>query len=155
MLLLDNTVLSNFASISQIELLILALGDRIAITKQVLDEFNAGIRTGRLPETKINWLAVIELETEENALYQKLLTRVNAGEASCLAIAKMRNGRVLTDDRDARKLAAQLQIPISGTLGILLRLIQIEALTFEHGNTLLQQMIAKGYRSPVQRLEDL
>jgi len=66
-----------------------------------------------------------------------------------------RTSRFFTDDRDARKLAAQLQVPVSGTLGILLRLVQIQALTMEQANALLALMVAKGYRSPVGDLGEL
>lgn len=155
MLLLDNTVLSNFALVDRIDLLVEALGSQVATTPQVIAEFNDGTAIGRLPETKLDWLEVIDLEAEEEALFQELLNRVNAGEAACLAVAFQRNGRILTDDRDARKLAAQLKIPISGTLGILLRLVQANALSFSAGNEILGRMVSRGYRSPVQKLEEL
>lgn len=155
MVLLDNTVLSNFALVNQIELLTKALGSQIATTPQVIDEFNNGVARERLPETKLDWLEVINLETEEEELFQELLTRVNLGEAACLAVASQRNGRILTDDRDARKLAAQMKIPVSGTLGVLLRLVQIDMLTLSEANEILERMISQGYRSPVQKLEEL
>lgn len=154
-MLLDNTVLSNFALVNQIELLTMALGSQIATTPQVINEFYDGVARGRLPETKLDWLEIINLENEEEKLFQELLIRVNAGEAACLSVASQRNGRILTDDRDARKLAAQLIIPVSGTLGILLRLVQIGAITLSEANEILGQMISKGYRSPVQKLEEL
>ena len=155
MLLLDNTVLSNFALIPRIDLLIEAMGDRISTPPQVINEFNEGIARGRLPQIGLDWLEIVSLEADEAALYQKLTGRLNAGEAACPAVAAYRGGRVLTDDRDARILAAQLKIPISGTLGSLLRLIRIQALTLPEAKELLSQMIAHGYRSPVERLEDL
>jgi len=154
-LLLDNTVLSNFVLVNRIELLTEALGNEVATTPQVIDEFEDGVARGRLPETRLDWLEVLNLGTEEESLFRELLVRVNAGEASCLAVAVQRNGRVLTDDRDARKLAAQLKIPISGTLGILLRLVQINVLALSEANEILGQMITGGYRSPVEKLEDL
>ena len=61
---------------------------------------------------------------------------MNAGEAACLAVAAQRNGRLLTDDRDTRKLAAQLKFSVSGISGILLRLVQIEVLTLAEANEL-------------------
>lgn len=155
MVLLDNTVLSNFGLVGRIELLTTALGNQVATTLQVIDEFNNGVARDRLPKIKLDWLEVINLEAEEEILYQELLNRVNAGEAACLAVASQRNGRILTDDRDARKLAAQLKIPVSGTLGILLRLVQIDALTPSEANEILGRMISKGYRSPVQKLQEL
>jgi predicted nucleic acid-binding protein len=56
MLLLDNTVLSNFALVDRIDLLVDALGSQVATTPQVIAEFNDGIARGRLPETKLDWL---------------------------------------------------------------------------------------------------
>ena len=121
MMLLDNTVLSNFALVGRMELLTVALGSQVATTPQVIDEFNEGIARGRVPETRLDWLEVINLEGKEETVFQELLMRVNAGEAACLAVASQRNGRILTDDRDARKLAAQLKIPVSGTLVLTFR----------------------------------
>ena len=154
MLLLDNTVLSNFALVNRIELLTKALGSQVATTPQVIGEFNDGVARGRLPETRFDWIEILDMEADEESLFRDILVRVNAGESSCLAISAQRNGRVLTDDRDARKLAAQLKIPVSGTLGILLRLVQIEVLAAPEANEILGQMIAAGYRSPVEKLAD-
>lgn len=155
MLLLDNTVISNFALVARIDLLIKAIEGQIATTAQVLSEFNAGVTRGKLPQSELDWLEIVYLRAEEETLFQELQGHVNAGEASCLAVAAHRNGRILTDDRDARRLAAQFKIPISGTLGILLRLVQIHELSLVEANELLGQMIAYGYRSPVEKLEDL
>ena len=154
-LLLDNTVLSNFALVGHIDLLPKVLGAKVATTPHVMGEFDDGVSRGRLPKTNFDWLELITLEAEEEIHLQKLLARVNVGEASCLAVASYRNGRFLTDDRDARKLAALLQIPISGTLGILQRLVKRQTLSFADANQILADMISKGYRSPVQTLDEL
>lgn len=154
-LLLDNTVLSNFALTRRMDLVRIALGNNIATTTAVLDEFQAGTIRGLLPQTDLTWLTIIELSAAEQVLFQELLVRVNAGEAACLAAAAHRSGRLFTDDRDARTLAARLQIPVSGTLGILHRLIQIQVLTLSEANALLGEMISQGYRSPVANLADL
>ena len=87
--------------------------------------------------------------------YHQLLHSLNAGEAACLAMAVARGGRVLTDDRDARELARRLRIPLSGTLGILTRLVDISHLSLDRADALLSQMIAAGYRSPVTFLRDV
>jgi len=155
LLLLDNTVLSNFALGQQLDLLPKALGESVSTTSQVIEEFENGVAKGILPAAKWDWLSIVQLEGREKTLFQEYSQRVNGGEAACLAVALVRNGRFLTDDRDARKLAAQLKVPISGTLGILLRLVQIEELSLPDANQILAQMIAKGYRSPVEKLEFL
>lgn len=154
-LLLDNTVLSNFALVDRLKLLPKALENQIAAPRQVIAEYDEGVKRGILPETEWDWLQVVKLESAEEALFEEHLRRLNPGEAACLAIAVHRNGFVLTDDRDARKLAAQLKVPVSGTLGVLLRLVQTDTLTLHEANSILQQMIDRGYRSPVHTLDEL
>ena len=70
-------------------------------------------------------------------------------------MAVTRGCRVLTDDRDARELVRRLRIPLSGTLGVLTRLVDIAHLSLDEANALLLQMIAAGYRSPVTSLRDI
>lgn len=153
--LLDNTVLSNFALIEEPNLLQEILGKNAATTSQVMDEFLTGVKKGRVPATNWEWLSILELSEPEQPLYEQLLQQLNAGEASCLAIATQRQGRILTDDRDARKLAAQFRIPVSGTLGLLVYLVEEKQLTPVKANKLLQEMIGHGYRSPVDHIDQL
>jgi predicted nucleic acid-binding protein len=153
MALVDNTVLSNFALVGKPELLHDGLSDTAVTTRQVMDEFLAGVAKGRLPETRWDWLPILELTVDEQTHFEQLLQRLNAGEASCLAIAAGRQSRVLTDHRDARKLAAQLRVPISGTLGVLLYLVERKRLSLGEANQLLREMVTKGYRSPVDGLD--
>jgi predicted nucleic acid-binding protein len=133
----------------------LAVGETAATTTQVITEFANRVSKRPVPATDWNWLQVLDLVSDEETLFQQLLRQINAGEASCLAIAAHRAGRVLTDDRDARKLAAQIQVPISGTLGILSQLVREESVSLNDADQLLQQMIANGYRSPVDSLSKL
>jgi len=62
---------------------------------------------------------------------------------------------VFTDDRDAREIAADMQIPVSGTLGLLVRLVDQGALSLQEADDPLRRMIASGYRSPVTQLADI
>jgi predicted nucleic acid-binding protein len=55
-LLLDNTVLSNFALVHRLELLPRALGNQIAAPTQVTAEYDEGVRRGILPATEWDWL---------------------------------------------------------------------------------------------------
>lgn len=153
--LLDNTVLSNFALVERPDLLRAALGTAAATTADVMAEFEAGVELGRVPETDWSWLRTMTLSPTEQALYQQLQQHLNTGEAACLALAFHREARVLTDDRDARGLAGQMRIPVSGTVGVLVRLIKIKHLTLIEADSLLGEMIAKGYRSPIETLESL
>jgi predicted nucleic acid-binding protein len=153
--LLDNTVMSNFAAIERPDLLRTAFGSMLATSQQAFDELQAGVRPGKLPSLDWSWLPVWTLEEEEVPHYHRLLSRLNAGEAACLAMALIRNCRILTDDRDAREFARHLKIPLSGTLGVLVRLIDLGVLNLDDADALLSQMMTAGYRSPVASLQDL
>ncbi len=153
--LLDNTVLSNFSSVKRPDLVHAALGETAATVEEAYAELQAGIQLGKLPPCDWSWLPVLRLNESERAMYERLRERLNAGEAACLALATVRGYRVLTDDRDAREIAAQMQVPVSGTLGLLVRLVDQEHLTLSEADELLQRMIAAGYRSPVTSLAEL
>jgi predicted nucleic acid-binding protein len=150
--LLDNTVMYNFATIESPGALRTAFGSRLATSQQAFGELQAGVRLGKLPGLDWSWLPIWTLEEEELAHYQRLLSRLNAGEAACLAMALNRNCRILTDDRDAREFARHLKIPLSGTLGILVRPIDIGFLSLDDADARLSKMIVVGYRSPVSSL---
>jgi hypothetical protein len=153
--LLDNTVMSNFTVIQQPVLLRAAFDDQLATPRAAFAELRRGVQSGRLAEVDWEWLPVWTLTDVEISYYDGFLQRLNAGEAACLAIALERRCRVLTDDRDAREIARRLQIPLSGTLGVLVRLIDIEHLTLDKADHLLTKMIAAGYRSPIASLRHI
>ena len=153
--LLDSTVMSNFAAIKRPDLLRTAFGSRLATSQQAFDELQAGVRLGKLPSLDWSWLPVWTLEEEEVSYYHRLLSRLNAGEAACLAMALIRKCRILTDDGDAREFARHLKVPLSGTLGVLVRLIDLGVLNLDDADALLSQMMTAGYRSPVTSLQDL
>lgn len=153
--LLDNTVMSNFAIVRRPDLLRVAFGETLATPQQAFDELQAGIEARKLPPLDWTWLPVWELEPTELTRYRQLSISLNAGEAACMTMAVERGCRVLTDDRDARKLAHHLQIPLSGTLGVLARLVDSDELVIGEADQLLRTMTAAGYRSPVASLLDV
>ncbi len=153
--LLDNTVLSNFTSIEHSQFIQQILGQDAATTTLVWDELQTGMRCGKLPRQDWEWLPILALQDTEKELFTFFSQRLNKGEASCLAIAATRQGRVFTDDRDARAIAIEWHIPISGTLGLLLRLIDTHSISLEEGDRLLKKMLIAGYRSPVETLKEL
>jgi predicted nucleic acid-binding protein len=153
--LLDNTVLSNFTVVERADLIQLALGADAATTQIVWDELQAGIDLGKIPPQDWSWLSVLSVTETEQPLYRLLTQWLNAGEASCLAIAANRGYRVFTDDRDARELATGRHIPVSGTLGLLLLLVDSKFISLVIGDKLLTRMISAGYYSPVTTLQDL
>lgn len=52
---------------------------------------------------------------EESDLFVRLAVRLDDGEAACLAIAKTRSWTLATDDRVARRLSSELDVPTLST----------------------------------------
>jgi predicted nucleic acid-binding protein len=117
----------------------------------VLKELRRGESRG-LPVVDWSWLAQIELSPSELARSEALARKIGSGESACIAVAEARDGFVLTDDLDARRLALAAGLTVTGTLGVLNRLIRNEALSIEEADRLLTEMIRRGYRSPVPSL---
>ncbi len=53
-------------------------------------------------------------------------------------------------DRVARRETRRWGVPLSGTIGVLVSLIEEEAVTPEEAGQVLQEMIALGHCSPMQ-----
>lgn len=156
MILADNTVLTNFALIGRLDLLRLAF-DNIGIrtTSKVRQEFKRGVRKGLFQETDIGWLKSVRLSSAEQQRYAMLRQHFGIGEASCLAVALERGVSLATDDLEARNLLRQLGGGVTGTLGILKKLVLDGRLPIEEGDQILGLMIGEGYFLPVGHLTDI
>jgi predicted nucleic acid-binding protein len=153
--LLDNTVLSNFALVGSTHLIRLVLEDAAATTAEVQAEFERGVALERVPRIDWAWVPVLRMTDADRALYSDLTLRLSAGEASCLAMAVNHSGRVFTDDLVARRIASDLRVPVSGTLGLLAQSVAEGHVTPTQADDILRRMIRAGYRSPVTSLSDL
>lgn len=151
--LLDTTILSNFAHVQRPELIRLALGNEAATPPTVLAELRRGEALGFVPRVDWRWLPVLALTDEEQALADKHLAVLEAGEAECLVVAVRRQARFFSDDLAARRLAQVKQVPLSGTIGLLLSLIHHKTLTIAEADRLLATMRQQGYRAPVASLQ--
>lgn len=152
--LLDNTVLVNFASVDRPDLVLEAF-ESACTTPAVMVEYEAGVAAGFVPEETWRSLPRAELTSDESEFARTLSNRLGAGERSCLAVASFRDGLLASDDADARDEARRHDIPVTGTLGILVASVQREVLLRTEGNALLRAMIDSGYRSPVDRIDAL
>jgi predicted nucleic acid-binding protein len=155
MILIDNTVLSNFASIRHPEYISRAFREEIGSTEAVFDELKAGIRLGRVPMCEWEQLKKIQMTSLEQSQFRQLNRKLGRGEASCLAVAVQRNWKVATDDKDARQWAVRLNVPHTGTLGILVILVKHGYIELSKGNEFLRRMMEAGYHSPITELDHL
>ncbi len=147
----DTTVLSNFARLRCAELVQRAF-PQLEATEGVRAEILEGQRLGYLAESDWSWLPIRALTASQRLDAELLGQRFGRGEAECLVIAVEARALLLTDDRAARQEAARLGLSVSGTLGVLARLHKSCGISLDEAESLLSQMIAAGYRSPVGSL---
>lgn len=156
MILIDNTVLSNFALVGSLRSVRRFCRGRGLTTRAVYQEFQAGVEKRVFQDTNLSWLRLTHLRNQpEKQRFIRYHRRLGAGEASCLAVASSRGHSLLTDDMMARKEAYRSGIVVSGSLGVLVALIRNGDLTLVEGNALLQVFLTTGYFSPINRLDDL
>ncbi|MDD4161599.1 MAG: DUF3368 domain-containing protein [Methanothrix sp.] len=152
LLIADTTVISNFFLIDRLDLLE-GIKDLCA-TKEVWDELEVANKRGILEISQMDLKAeILRMNEDETESFLRLCSRFGRGEASCLAIALHRDAGILTDDLDARRFAQRGNIPVSGSIGILVKCVTNGLLSLEQGNELLSQMIQKGFYSPVESLD--
>ena len=160
----DTTVLSNFAAVGRLDLLMERYHGCAFTTVDVADELRKGVKAGyaylELALADIDtadqesWIRVLVPQSiSERRLRARFDDRLDAGEASCLALAVTRKLTCVTDDKAARQVAKTQAVPVAGTVGILIQLVRHGALSLSKANALLADMIQRRYRSPVDRLD--
>lgn len=156
MILIDNTVLSNFALAGELILLENYCEEKGATTDYILAEFEMGVKDGIFINTKLDWLKkLVCIDVKEQSFFETLSRRLGKGESSCLAIAIHRGYDLLSDDMAIRKIAMREGVRLSGSIGVLLELIRIDRITLERGNTILKDFVKHGYFSPLDSLNEL
>lgn len=155
LVVLDNTILTNFALVDRADLILDLWGKGCATTTAVIDEYQAGIASRGLPAQSWDNLTRLTLQPVEKAFANKLPPQLGSGERSCIAVAVHRQGLFVCDDAKARHEAQRHGVTVTGTIGILVLNVHQGNLTPAKGNTILADMMAQGYRSPVTTLDDL
>jgi len=134
--IVDTTVWCNFA-VARHPRLVLDVFPRSSSPRPVLEEIEEGRRRGYFPDFDLSWLSEVEMTLQEQALAHQLAEKLDRGEAACLAVAYSRRMGLLTDDRPARDRAQTLGVTLSGTLGVLLRLVDAGRLSVGDADELL------------------
>lgn len=153
LVLLDNTILTNFALVGLTPKLRDLWGERVATTEEVLEEYAAGVETGKLPRVDWTHLKTIALSSQEQVLAISRFPKLGKGESSCLIVAIERDAMLATDDQLARRAALDHGIELLGTIGILKTCVQSKLLSQIDAQLKLDEMIVTGYYSPVLRLD--
>lgn len=161
-LFVDTVTLSNFALTGRFGLLVNRYGASLCVTEQVRVELAAGRARGYAGLGAVDDAlasgAIVQAEpmnTTEYGLFGELLRTFGAGEASCIALARHRDGVVVTDDRMACRRCIEFGIPVTGTVGILKALSVSRTISAADADALLTRMEGIGFYSPIRRISDL
>lgn len=114
----DTTPIIALASIQHLDVLTDLYGE-ILIPPTVKAELLTGSRAGRAELLNVDWIRERELLDPFKPL---LLTDLGGGEAEVLVLAEeLKADLVIIDELQARRYARYLRLPLTGTLGVLLR----------------------------------
>lgn len=155
---LDATVISNFASTDSIDFLVSVLESAVVVPA-VRDEIEQGRQFGHeyldsAAEAFGKGLRVSEIspETED----EQFRERLDAGEAEALASALEQGGTLATDDLAARRLADERDVPVTGSIGILVLGIERGHIDSETADEWLDTWReTRGYYAPVESVEEV
>ena len=158
-IILDTCVLSNFALSQSIFILQSCYNRQICITSFVMAEILKGLLKGykELLDVKMalaeGWLIETPLkDIKEKTLFETLSTSLGSGESSSIAVAKNRGLTFASDDLVARREAILLNVPLTGTVGILVKAINSKVITLHRGETILTLMKEHGFYAPVESI---
>ena len=155
----DTMVISNFAKAGQLELLRKMYPANACCSGFVVAEVLRGFRQGHtdleplVQSLSDGWPRQYDLSTPaERQLYARISVSLGDGESSCLALAAQSGYVFACDDRLARSEAVRMGIPLTGTVGILIKAVRIGAIDLKKANAVLKRMIAAGFYAPVARI---
>ncbi len=158
-IILDTCVLSNFALSQSIFILKSCYSRQAYITSFVMAEILKGLLKGykELSDIKMalseGWLIETPLKgSKEKVLFEMLSTSLGSGESSSIAVAKNRGLTFASDDLVARREALLLNVPLTGTVGILIRAVNNKVINLHRGETILSRMKEHGFYTPIESI---
>ena len=155
---LDTTVVSNFDSTDSISLLATVLESPVVV-RAVRDEVERGLDAGHeyldsAVDALDDELPVRSVSADDDV--QDIRDRLDRGEADSLLGAIERCGTLATDDLAARKMAAQRDIPVTGSIGLLVLCVESEYIDHNTADEWLDTWRERrGYYAPVESVTEI
>lgn len=154
---LNTTVLSNFAYIDRVNLLAALAG--VCTVPAVREELEDGIDSHPYLRPAVESLGenIPVAPVSETVANRESVVRehLDAGEAQAFALADLHDGRLLTDDGDARSFAKDQGVTVVGSVGILLAAIDAGRIDEATADSWLETWVDDfGYRVPYRNIED-
>ncbi len=154
---LDATVLSNFAYIMEMGMLRRLTG--ICTVPVVRDELRTGVDDHPYLQSALDALddGIPVVEVSETVANREAVvsSHLDPGEAQAFALADAHDGRLLTDDGDARSFAKDQGVTVVGSVGVLLAAIDAGRIDEETADEWLSTWIDEiGYYVPYQDISE-
>ena len=154
---LDTTVLSNFAYIDQLWLLTGLSG--ICTVPVVREELERGVDDHSYLQSALDTLddeIPVATVSERVANRETAVSdRLDPGEAQAFALADAHDGRLLTDDGDARSFAKEQGVTVVGSVGVLLAAIDAGKIDESAANRWLSTWVDEiGYYVPYRDISE-
>lgn len=100
-------------------------------------------------------IPVVDLTDDVRKQDAEFRDHIDPGEAQALAVAAAHDGLLVTDDGDARALAIEHGVRLTGSIGILLEAVDTDRLSHDTADRYLKRWIDEaGFRAPARDLED-
>lgn len=126
---------------------------RVIIPREVYNEATAGTHPAVTAVQSVDWLEVRLISDTQKVLSLRTTTRLGLGECAAIVLAEeLEADQLLLDDLGARQEAQALNLPVIGTIGILL-LAKQQGL-IKSVKEVLDGLIAQGTRISQQLYQD-
>jgi len=121
MIVSNTTPISNFLNLGQMEIL-KTIFKELHVPKAVYSEIEAYFSGDDQWQRCLDEGFIIRAEIQTSPKIKELMVHLHMGEAEALCLCIENNAKLcLLDDKDARIIARLNNIPISGTLGVLMK----------------------------------
>lgn len=159
-IVLDTTVLSNFASSDSIDWLSDLLAHAYTVPA-VRTELSRGIDAGHtylesahraIERNQFEIVSPADAVVEQHGHVRE---RLDPGEFEAVVVARDRDWTLATDDAAGRQVATEARVDVTGSIGLLVRGIARSDLSISRANEWLTSWTdTRGYYAPVDRIEE-
>jgi predicted nucleic acid-binding protein len=144
----NTTPLSELAKVGQLNLLQKLFG-KIIIPQEVYNEVTTGNHRAASVVPAAQWIEVFTLQSPAQLSQLQIQFKLDLGEAATIILAEeLKANRVLIDEKLGRKVAQSRNLPVTGTIGLLL-IAKKKGIIIEV-KPILEQFLSQGKRiSPI------
>jgi predicted nucleic acid-binding protein len=154
---LDTTANSNFAYLDRMDLL--ERLPQVCTVPAVRRELRAGVDSHphlqRALDCVGDTIPVAEPGDAVGDTANELEARLDPGEAQAFALADIHGGTLVTDDGPARTLARRTDVPVTGSIGVLMTAVEDGHVTEADADRWLKRWVDEtDYRAPSREFAD-